>query len=138
MDSIQAIININNLVKGTMIEHLGIKFTQLGDNFIEATMPVDERTINPAQILHGGAMMALAETVGSALSLMLIDREKQDIRGIEINGNHVKSARNGLVLARASIVHMGKLTHVSEIKIFDAEKKLLNTSRMTNMIVDRE
>lgn len=137
MDALLIIKEINNLVKNTMIDHLGIEFTALGSNYIEATMPVNSNTINPAKILHGGAMMALAETVGSALSLVQINREKQDVRGVEINGNHVKSISSGIVIARATLIHKGKLTHVSEIKITDQEGNLLNSSRMTNMVVDK-
>lgn len=127
---------INDYVKDTLIDYLGIEFTKIGDKYLEATMPVEPRTYNPARILHGGAMMALAETVGSALSYLHIDMQKQDVRGLEINGNHVKSASTGLVTARGEIIHKGKNTHVSEIRIFDTHGHLLNISRMTNMIVD--
>jgi len=128
---------INQYVKNTMIDYLEIKFTDTGSDYIEATMPIHQNTYNPAHILHGGAMMALAETVGSALSILLIDRKTKDIRGIEINGNHVKSAAEGNAIARATIIHKGKQTHVCEIKISDSEGNLLNVSRMTNMIVDK-
>lgn len=128
---------INHLVKNTMIDYLEIEFTDAGTDFIEASMPIHQNTYNPARILHGGAMMALAETVGSALSLLMIDRDLNDIRGIEINGNHVKSASDGFAIARATLVHKGRQTHVSEIKIKDSEGNLLNTSRMTNMIVEK-
>lgn len=128
---------INQQVQGTMIDYLGINFTNTGADFLEATMPVNANTQNPAKLLHGGAMMALVETVGSALSYLFIDRTKQDVRGLEINGNHVRSASIGMtVTARAVLVHKGRQTHVSEIKITNSEGKLLNTSRMTNMIVD--
>ncbi len=137
MDKNQMIEQINEYVKDTMIEYLGIEFTNIGDNFIEATMPVEAKTHNPAKILHGGAMMALAESVGSALSYLFINRETQDIRGIEINGNHVRSASLGKVTARATLIHKGKQTHVSEIKITDNKNNLLNISRMTNMIIDK-
>lgn len=137
MNEKQIIDQINQHVKNTMIDYLGIEFTQAGIDFIEASMPVNKNTINPAQILHGGAMMALAETVGSALSYMFIDRDTQDVRGLDINGNHVKSAVIGSkVTARASLIHKGKQTHVSEIKISDENDTLLNISRMTNMIID--
>jgi uncharacterized protein (TIGR00369 family) len=127
---------INDFVKDTLIDYLGIEFTKIGENFIEATMPVESRTYNPARILHGGAMMALAETVGSALSYLHIDTKKQDVRGLEINGNHVKSVSKGLVTAHGQIIHKGRNTHVSEIRISDSDGNLLNISRMTNMIVD--
>lgn len=127
---------INHYVKDTLITHLGIEFTNIGEDFLEATMPVSPHTFNPARILHGGAMMALAETVGSALSYLHIDMKRQDVRGLEINGNHVKSAAQGLVTAHGQIIHKGRNTHVSEIRILDADGNLLNISRMTNMIVD--
>jgi len=136
MDTKHIIENLNEYVKNTMIDYLGIRFTNAGDNFLEATMPVHSNTFNPARILHGGAMMALAETVGSALSYLFIDREQQDVRGIEINGNHVKSAKSGWVTAKATLIHKGRNTHVSEIKITDEQGNLLNISRMTNMIVN--
>lgn len=136
MNKTEILAMINQHVQGTMIDYLGMKFTDVGQDFLEATMPVNQHTINPAKILHGGAMMALAETVGSALSYLLIDRQKQDVRGLEINGNHVKSAASGFVTARATMVHKGKSTHVSEIKIRDDKGNLLNISRMTNIVVN--
>ena len=120
-----------------MIDYLGIEFTKVGDDFLEATMPVNTHTYNPAKILHGGAMMALAETVGSALSYLFIDMESQDIRGLEINGNHLKSISSGKVTARGQLIHKGKQTHVCEIKITDQDNNLLNISRMTNMIISK-
>lgn len=137
MQKAEILTMINHHVKNTMIDYLEINFTDMGGDFLEATMPIHQNTYNPAQILHGGAMMALAETVGSALSYLFIDREKFDIRGVEINGNHVKSAANGSAIARATLIHKGKQTHVSEIRITDSDGNLLNISRMTNMIVDK-
>jgi uncharacterized protein (TIGR00369 family) len=138
MDNQNAIELLNTLVKNTMIDFLDIKFTKVGSDFLEATMPVSPKTINPANILHGGALMALAESVGSALSYLFINKETHDIRGLEINGNHVRSASEGIVTARATIVHKGKQTHVSEIKITNNKGLLLNTSRMTNMVVEKQ
>jgi len=128
---------INEYVKNTMIDYLGIEFTHIGENYIEATMPVESKTFNPAQILHGGAMMALAESVGSALSFLFINRETHDVRGLDINGNHVKSVSSGKVTARATLIHKGRQTHVSEIKITDEQGNLVNISRMTNMVVEK-
>ena len=127
---------LNQRGKGTMIEFLGIKFTAAGDDYLEATMPINERTCTPARIGHGGALMALAESVGSCLSFLNIDPEKQDIRGLEINGNHL-SAATGIVTARATLLHRGRRTHVSEIKIRNQEGKLVNVSRMTNFVIER-
>lgn len=132
MDKIEI---LNQRGKGTMIEFLGIRFTAVGDDYLEATMPITERTCTPAKIGHGGAMMALAESVGSCLSFLNIDPEKQDIRGLEINGNHL-SAATGTVTARATLLHRGRRTHVSEIKIRNEKGKLVNVSRMTNFVID--
>jgi uncharacterized protein (TIGR00369 family) len=107
---------VNDYVKNTMIDYLDIKFIEVGPDFLEATMPVNEHTFNPARILHGGCMMALAETVGSALSFLHIDQLHYDVRGIEINGNHLKSASTGTVKARATLIHKGRTTHVCEIR----------------------
>lgn len=136
MQKQEIVAMINQHVQGTMIDYMGIEFIDAGTDYLEARMPIHKNTYNPAKILHGGAMMALAETVGSALSYLFIDRSKKDIRGLEINGNHVRSASGGYATARATLVHKGKQTHVCEIKISDDEGNLLNTSRMTNMIVD--
>jgi uncharacterized protein (TIGR00369 family) len=138
MDNQNAIELLNTLVKNTMIDFLDIKFTKVGTDFLEAIMPVSPKTINPANILHGGALMALAESVGSALSYLFINRETHDIRGLEINGNHVRSASEGIVTARATLVHKGKQTHVSEIRITNNHGLLLNISRMTNMVVEKQ
>lgn len=121
-----------------MIDYMGIEFTNVGDDFIEATMPVEQRTYNPARILHGGAMMALAETVGSALSYLQINMETHDVRGLDINGNHLKSVASGKVTATAKLIHKGRQTHVSEIRITDSEGNLLNISRMTNFIIEKQ
>jgi len=137
VDEKQKIRYINDYVKNTLIDYLGIEFTKIGTDFLEATMPVGSHTFNPAKILHGGAMMALAETVGSALSYLHIDMENEDIRGLEINGNHLKSTSSGKVTARGQLIHKGKKTHVCEIKITNEEGSLLNISRMTNMIITK-
>ncbi len=127
---------INQHIQDTMMTYLGIEYIAYTDKSLTARMPIDKRTHNPARILHGGAMMALVESVGSALSYMFIDPTKQDVRGVEINGNHLKSARSGYVTATATIVHKGRQLHVCEVKITDDNGNLLNTSRMTNFIVD--
>jgi 1,4-dihydroxy-2-naphthoyl-CoA hydrolase len=127
---------INASLHHTMMSHLGIKFTNISETFIEATMPVNEYTINPMKILHGGATMALVESVGSALSVMLVSGTNYDVRGVEINGNHLKSVPiGGMVTARATILHKGRTTHVCEIKVTDPAGNLVNISRMTNMLI---
>lgn len=138
MDKKEILNKINLLVQNTLMTHLGITFTDVGDDFLTAQMPIDERTYNPAKILHGGAMMALVESVGSALSYLFIDNEKFDVRGLEINGNHLKSSHSGFAVAKATIVHKGRSTHVCEVRITDLEGNLLNVSRMTNIIVKKK
>lgn len=125
---------LNSRSRGTLMEFFGIKFTAVGDNWLEATMPISERNCTPARIGHGGAMMALAETVGSSLSLLNIDMKTQDIRGLDISGNHLKAA-TGTVTARATMLHCGRTTHVCEIKITNQNGDLVNVSRMTNFVI---
>ena len=132
MDKIEI---LNQRAKGTMLEFLGIRFTAAGDDYLEATMPINERSCTPAGIGHGGALMSLAESVGSCLSFLNIDPEKQDVRGLEINGNHLAAA-TGTVTARATLLHRGRRTHVAEIKIRNEKGKLVNVSRMTNFVID--
>lgn len=126
---------INEICKNTLISNLGIEFIFADDTTVKAKMPVDQRTIQPMKILHGGANMALAETVGSAGSFLLIDRETQRVVGLEINGNHVASAKEGFVTATGKIVHKGSRTHVWTVEIHDQNNKLISTCRITNMIL---
>ena len=127
---------LNKICRSTLIEHLGIEFTEISENSISATMPIDRRTIQPMKILHGGAIMALAETVGSAGSFNLVDRDKYHVVGMEINGNHVSSGTTGLVKATAVIIHQGKRSHVWDIRVTDEAGKLLSVCRITNMVVE--
>lgn len=128
--------DLNNFCKSTMIDHLGIEFTHFEEGKITATMPVDSRTVQPMRILHGGAIMALAETVGSTGSFTLIDAEKYYAVGMEINGNHVRSAKSGIVTAVATVIHKGKRSHVWDVKVRDEAGNLLSICRITNMVVE--
>lgn len=119
-----------------MIDHLGIEFTEVENGYLKARMPIDHRTIQPMKQLHGGAIMALAETIGSAGSHMLIDRSRQYAVGIEINGNHVGTAASSFVTATAKIVHKGKTIHVWDIRVNDEYDKPVSICRMTNMIIE--
>lgn len=127
---------VNEFVKGTLVENLGIVFTKAVAGHVEATMPVDHRTIQPAGILHGGATIALAETVSGLGSTLLIDRSKYDSRGVQLSTNHISSARDGHVLAIATLVHKGKSTHVWNVDVFQGER-LISSIRVTNMIIER-
>jgi 1,4-dihydroxy-2-naphthoyl-CoA hydrolase len=123
--------NLNALTPGTMAELLDIRFTEIGADFLKATMPVDKRTHQPYGLLHGGASAALAETIGSVASWLCIDPETQICVGMEINCNHLKAKRNGLVTATARALHLGKTTHVWDIRISDEQDKLVCVSRLT-------
>jgi 1,4-dihydroxy-2-naphthoyl-CoA hydrolase len=111
--------------KGTMGEHIGIEWSALGDDFLEARMPVDHRTRQPYGLLHGGASVALAETLGSVAAAMVIDHSKFYCVGLDINANHVRSAREGFVTGIARPLHIGKTTQVWDIKIYDERGKLV-------------
>ncbi|MCF8298599.1 MAG: hotdog fold thioesterase [Saprospiraceae bacterium] len=129
---------LNNFSKNTLVENLGIVFTDIGDDWLEAKMEVCEKTIQPYGAIHGGASLALAETVGGGASALVLDREKYIANGVEINGNHLRPVRNGFVTARATILHKGERTHVWEIKITDDEGNLISVCRLTNIVIKIE
>ncbi len=122
---------------GTMGEHLGMEWVEIGNDFLKIKMPVTERTKQPYGLLHGGASCALAETAGSIASSLVIDPHKYICVGLEINANHVRSARQGYVTAIATPLHLGKNTHVWDIKIHDELDKLICISRLTVAILDK-
>ena len=133
-----SLTQLNNTKHQTMVTHLGIEFTDIGDDFLEATMPVDHRTIQPMGLLHGGANVALAETLGSLSASLTVDPEKQTVVGLEINANHLKSVRSGKVKGIAKPIHLGKSTQVWEIKIFNEADQLCCISRLTMAILDKK
>ncbi|MDD3322671.1 MAG: hotdog fold thioesterase [Paludibacter sp.] len=126
---------INDLCKNTMIEHLGIEFIEFTDAKIVAKMPADERTFQPARRLHGGASAALAETVGSVGSFLLVDSSKFHVLGVEISASHVATTSESEVFGIGTIIHQGKTSHVWEIRIEDKNGKLISVARLTNRIV---
>lgn len=123
---------------GTMVEHLGIIITELGDNFLQGTMPVDHRTIQPMGILHGGASAALAETLGSLAANLVVDKAEKYCVGLEINANHIRSAKQGLVTGIAQPLHLGRSTQVWSIEIINEENQLVCISRLTMAVLDRK
>lgn len=127
---------LNDFVRGTMVEHLGITFTEVGPDYLKATMPVDHRTHQPFGLLHGGASAALAETVGSTAAGACVDPERQYCVGIEINANHLRAVRRGHVTGTARPLHRGRRTHVWEIHIHDGDE-LVCVSRLTLAVLDR-
>ncbi|MFT3824097.1 MAG: hotdog fold thioesterase [Chitinophagaceae bacterium] len=123
------------LGKDTMGEHLGIEFAEIGDDYLKARMPVDQRTKQPYGLLHGGASCVLAETIGSIASALVVDQSKFICVGLEINANHIRSAREGFVTGTATPLHLGNSTHVWDIKIHDEQQKLVCVSRLTVAIL---
>jgi len=129
--------DILSLGEGTMSEHIGIEFTELGDNYLKARMPVDHRTNQPYGLLHGGASAVLAETLGSVGSVLAVDHEKFYCVGLEINANHIRSAKEGYVTGQATPIHLGRQTHVWDIRITNEEGKLICVSRLTVAVLPR-
>lgn len=132
VDDLNKNFNIN------MTQHLGIVYTGVGTDFITGKMPVDERTKQPMGLLHGGASVVLAETLGSVASNICIDQTKQYCVGLEINANHIKSATKGFVYGTAKAVHIGKKTHIWEIKITNEDNQLVCISRLTVAVIDKK
>jgi 1,4-dihydroxy-2-naphthoyl-CoA hydrolase len=121
----------------TLVTTLGIRFTEIGPDFVRGTMPVDERTIQPYGLLHGGASVALAETLGSTGAAMSVDASEYQVVGQEINANHVRAASGGLVTGTAKPVHIGGRTHVWSIEIVNQAAKLVCISRLTMAVIKR-
>jgi 1,4-dihydroxy-2-naphthoyl-CoA hydrolase len=133
----RSIEDLNANRQGTLIGHLGISFTEIGADFIRGTMPVDTRTVQPYGLLHGGASVALAETLGSMGAAMCVNAEEYQVVGQEINANHVRAARSGLVTGTARAVHLGGRTHVWSIEIVNEAQKLVCISRITMAVIKR-
>jgi uncharacterized protein (TIGR00369 family) len=127
----------NDWSKNTLMETLEIEYIDAGEDFLTAKMPVNSRVYQPMGLLHGGATVALAESVGSAASMLFINPEKQEARGIEISANHLKSKRAGTVFCTAKIIHQGRSIHLWEIRITDEEGKLISLCKLSNMILPR-
>jgi 1,4-dihydroxy-2-naphthoyl-CoA hydrolase len=126
---------IQLIVKGCMPEYLGIEITEVGDDHLKARMPVDHRTRQPYGLLHGGASVALAETLGSLGAALVIDRSQFYCVGLEINANHIRGVREGFVTGTTRPLHIGRTTHVWEIRITDEQEKLVCVSRITVAIL---
>lgn len=128
----------NQICKGTLMETLEIEYVDVGENFLVARMPVSPKVHQPDGVLHGGASVALAESVGSAASYVFLDGNKFYVRGIEISANHVKSIKDGFVYARASILHKGRTTQLWEIRITDEEGSLISNCKLTTIALPKK
>jgi len=134
----EKILQYCNLIsKNTLMETLSIKYIDAGPDYLTATMPVNPTVHQPMGLLHGGASVALAESVGSAASLMLINAEHSEVRGIEISANHLKAKRNGIVTATAKIIHKGRSIHLWEIRITDEKDALISLCKLTTMVLPK-
>ncbi|PKQ63353.1 hypothetical protein BZG01_15860 [Labilibaculum manganireducens] len=129
---------LNKMCSDTLMEHLGITYTEVGENYLVAEMPVTSNHWQPMKILHGGATLALAESVGSALSVIKTDMEKYEVKGMEINANHIRSIRTGTVTAKAHFIHKGSMTHIVEVNIINEQEKLISVCRITNIILKKQ
>ena len=137
MNSKEILPRINSLNKNTLMETLDIQYTDVGDDYLVATMPVNSKVHQPLGLLHGGASVSLAESVGSMASHLFIDTKKFEARGIEIAANHVKSKRDGMVTATARIIHKGRTLHLWEIKVVDEAGNLISICKLTNIIIPK-
>lgn len=128
----------NKLSANTLMQTLNIQYTNAGKDFLTAKMPVNSAVHQPLGLLHGGAIVALAESVGSAASMLFINMDIEEVRGIEISANHLKSKREGTVFATARIIHRGRTLHLWEIKVTDEDDNLISLCKLTNMVLARK
>jgi 1,4-dihydroxy-2-naphthoyl-CoA hydrolase len=128
---------LNRASDNTLMQVLGIRFTAVGDDWLRASMPVDARTHQPYGLLHGGASVALAETLGSSAAMLTLDPASQITVGIEINANHVRGVRAGVVIGTASALHIGRSTQVWQIRIEDESGALVCISRITMAVMPK-
>lgn len=138
MNNKEILNKLNSMTKNTLMETLKIQYTEIGDDYLVATMPVNNSVHQPMGLLHGGATVALAESVGSTASHLFVDSENVEVRGIEITANHLRSKREGVVTATAKIIHKGKITHLWEIKIVDEKGKMISICKLTNIILTKK
>jgi 1,4-dihydroxy-2-naphthoyl-CoA hydrolase len=135
MDTQDLLNKINEHCKGTLMETLGIEYVAIDTDSLTAKMPVTEKVHQPDGVLHGGATLALAESVGSAAAQVLIGEGRAQIRGLELSGNHVKSVRSGYVWAKATVLHRGRTTQLWQIHVTDDQGILVSVVKFTTMIL---
>ncbi|WP_010134913.1 PaaI family thioesterase [Ochrovirga pacifica] len=138
MDFKKALQQVNAFSKNTLMETLEIEYTDIGENFLVATMPVSSKVHQPMGLLHGGATVALAESVGSAASFLFVNPEEFIVKGIEISANHLKSKKKGLVTAKAINLHKGKTTHLWQVEIRDEEGAMISICKITNIVLPKK
>tara|TARA_R110002073_G_scaffold17446_5_gene65694 strand:+ start:20463 stop:20888 length:426 start_codon:yes stop_codon:yes gene_type:complete len=131
------IAHANSICKNTLMETLNIEFTDFGDDFVVAKMPVNSSVYQPDGVLHGGATLALAETTGSFAAHMFLDLSNVFVRGIEISANHIKSVKDGYVYAKASFIHKGRTTQLLQVKITDDNDNLISLCKLTTVAIPK-
>ncbi len=129
--------DLQKFIPNTILEHIGIEITELTDNSVSGKMPVDRRTMQPAGILHGGSSVVLAESLGSIASVLVINQEKYNAVGLDINANHIRPVSKGWVYGTAAPIHIGGKTHIWEIKIVNEQGKLVCISRLTMALLPK-
>ena len=129
---------VNKMCENTLVDHLGIEVIELGEDYLVAKMPVDQRTHQPMGLLHGGASVVLAETIGSIAASFTVNQKLQHCVGLEINANHIRSVSSGYVFGRTKSIHLGKRTKIWEINITNEEDKLVCISRLTMAVIDKK
>ena len=127
----------NKVSENTLMQTLNIEYVDAGPDYLVATMPVNSSVHQPMGLLHGGATVALAESVGSAASMLFVNSEVSEVRGIEIAANHLKAKRDGIVTATARIVHKGRSIHLWEIRVVDENDHLISLCKLTNMVLPK-
>ena len=137
MDQKKMLEKLNAMTAGTLMQTLGIVYTDIGEDYLVATMPVNSSVHQPMGLLHGGATVALAESVASAASMLFIDSRKYEVRGLEISANHVKSKKSGEVIATARIIHRGKSTQLWEVRVEDEKGDLISLCRQTSIVLEK-
>ncbi|QCX38259.1 hotdog fold thioesterase [Aureibaculum algae] len=138
MDKVALLEELNSRTENTLMVTLNIVYTDIGEDYLVATMPVNARVHQPAGLLHGGASVALAESVGSTAAHFSIDINTQEIRGLEITANHIRGIRDGVVTAIAKPIHKGRTTQLWEIRIVDEQEKLISICKLTVIVLNRK
>lgn len=138
MENADKLALLNTSTNNYLLKTLDISFTELGDDYLVAKMPVNESVYQPDRILHGGATFALAETVGSVAAYLFAKSDDQMVRGIEMSGNHLKSVSSGYVYARAASIHNGKTTQIWEIRVTDDQEELISLIKLTTITLPKK
>lgn len=138
LDKEKALALCNSRIKNTLMETLEISYVDVGDDYLTAKMPVNSRVYQPDGVLHGGAMVALAESVGSAASMVFLNTDEYFIRGVEIAANHVKSVKDGFVFAKAMMLHKGRTMQLWSIKLTDEQGQLISVVKLTTLALPKK